>query len=359
MSSSSSLRSLSSSSSALRRAASSSYSWRRSFSSSSPSRRAQLPPIEAPKYRQRCRRRWLERSQQRNNRSVRFHGRTIYLLLNECRSSLFLNLDVAENSGGGSEADGNGENEVNNETIDLLDFMEGSYSDLWQWRSNAQCISSIIYSLELDANPHLFFTLLKHSRASSDILAKSISQEHVALLKKEGAWPLQGTILPGRWNVVSPQLEKWVSAHLPTMAQWDMVRWYRRRQPCLRRAVTYYWRLFKLQGSCCVRLIDVRYCTKTAACYPIQRQNPSTGGRLLGVRMAPDGSFTNEFQYRLQQVREMAMKLAAAPFDTGDVLTVYQVHTNRRYISAYRLQHFPPSSATQSNANSTKQCFQN
>jgi len=53
-------------------------------------------------------------------------------LLNECRSSLFLNLDVAENSGGGSEADGNGENEVNNETIDLLDFMEGSYSDLWQ-----------------------------------------------------------------------------------------------------------------------------------------------------------------------------------------------------------------------------------
>ena len=41
--------------------------------------------------------------------------------------------------------------------------------------------------------------------------------------------------------------------------------------------------------------------------------------------MAPDGSFTNEFQYRLQQVREMAMKLAAAPFDTGDVLTVYQV----------------------------------
>ena len=46
---------------------------------------------------------------------------------------------------------------------------------------------------------------------------------------------------------------------------------------------------------------------------------------LLGVRMAPDGSFTNEFQYRLQLVREMAMKLAAAPFDTGDVLTVYQV----------------------------------
>jgi len=58
---------------------------------------------------------------------------------------------------------------------------------------------------------------------------------------------------------------------------------------------------------------------------PIQRQDPSTGGRLLGVRMAPDGSFTNEFQYRLQLVRDMAMKLAAAPFDTGDVLTVYQV----------------------------------
>jgi len=46
---------------------------------------------------------------------------------------------------------------------------------------------------------------------------------------------------------------------------------------------------------------------------PIQRQDPSTGGRLLGVRMAPDGSVTNEFQYRLQQLREMAMKLAAAP----------------------------------------------
>ena len=57
----------------------------------------------------------------------------------------------------------------------------------------------------------------------------------------------------------------------------------------------------------------------------VQMQPQELPISLLGVRMAPDGSFTNEFQYRLQLVREMEMKLAAAPFDTGDVLTVYQV----------------------------------
>jgi len=58
---------------------------------------------------------------------------------------------------------------------------------------------------------------------------------------------------------------------------------------------------------------------------PVQRQNSSQGGRLLGVRIGPDGTFNEELSYRIQQVKSMASKLACAPFDPRDVLMVYQV----------------------------------
>ena len=91
---------------------------------------------------------------------------------------------------------------------------------------------------------------------------------------------------------------------------------------------------------------------------PIQRLNPTTGGRLLGVRMATDVSFTNEYIYRLQQVNAMANKLAAAPFDIGDVLTVYQVRYKPATQFCLPIPPSPPSSAMLSNANAISKCYQ-
>ena len=91
----------------------------------------------------------------------------------------------------------------------------------------------------------------------------------------------------------------------------------------------------------------------------IQRQDPSTGGRLLGVRMAPDGSFTSEFQYRLQQVREMAMKLAAVPFNTGDVLTVYQVRYKPAIHFCLPITKFSAKQCDAIQCPFYKECFQN
>jgi len=74
--------------------------------------------------------------------------------------------------------------------------------------------------------------------------------------------------------------------------------------------------------------------------------------------MATDGSFTNEYIYRLQQVNAMANKLAAAPFEIGDVLAVYQVRYKPATQFCLPIPPSPPSSAMLSNANAISKCYQ-
>jgi hypothetical protein len=51
---------------------------------------------------------------------------------------------------------------------------------------------------------------------------------------------------------------------------------------------------------------------------------PNQGLRLLGVRMALSGSFQDEFDYRITQIKRLAGRMKAAAFDARDVWLIYQ-----------------------------------
>jgi hypothetical protein len=56
----------------------------------------------------------------------------------------------------------------------------------------------------------------------------------------------------------------------------------------------------------------------------ITRLEPNEGTRVLGVRMAMDGSFTDELKYRIQQSKKMGMKLYKSWLSTTDSFMVYE-----------------------------------
>jgi hypothetical protein len=51
---------------------------------------------------------------------------------------------------------------------------------------------------------------------------------------------------------------------------------------------------------------------------------PDQGLRLLGIRMALSGSFQDEYEYRLAQIKRLAGKMRAAAFDARDAWLIYQ-----------------------------------
>ena len=51
---------------------------------------------------------------------------------------------------------------------------------------------------------------------------------------------------------------------------------------------------------------------------------PNQGLRLLGVRMSLSGSFQDEFEYRKEQIQDLAGKLQATAFDERDAWLIYQ-----------------------------------
>ena len=63
---------------------------------------------------------------------------------------------------------------------------------------------------------------------------------------------------------------------------------------------------------------------------PIKRNEPHHAERILGVRLALDGNDKTEFEYRLQQSKDLARKISSAPFTRQDAELIY----SQRWISS-------------------------
>jgi hypothetical protein len=78
------------------------------------------------------------------------------------------------------------------------------------------------------------------------------------------------------------------------------------------------------QGIASLETIDSEAGVLSVNGKTIQRLNPDKGTRVLGVRLAMDGTFKDEFEYRLAQSKTMARLLYRSHLSPTDAFMVYE-----------------------------------